>query len=284
VRSASRLASLRATALMDGDAEEDFDRFTRLASKLLNAPVALVSLVDDRRQFFKSAVGLGVRETPITHSFCAHVVTARTPLVLGDARAHPLVKENPVIDELGVAAYAGVPLMSADDEALGSFCVVDVKPRSWTADEMATLHELAIMVAAQIDMRRTLQELERRACLVDALVESSDDGILLLDLDLVIEGANPSFCALVQRSEADLVGKPFVTLKAATDIASSFALREELLSGRKPEVRVQARYLRSDGTTVLLAASARAVRDASGAPKAIWLRARPPVTRSDAGT
>src|SRR3954454_8796989 len=95
----ARLAALRAPALLDSQPEEAFDRLTRLATRALGVPVALVSLVGPDRQFFKSQTGLAepwasARQTPLTHSFCQHVVATGEPLVVSDARVHPLVKEN----------------------------------------------------------------------------------------------------------------------------------------------------------------------------------------------
>src|SRR5918997_6238455 len=126
----ARLAALRSTDLLDSLPEPSFDRLTRLAAKILRAPVALVSLVDGDRQFFKSSLGLpepwaSLRETPLSHSFCQHVVHAAAPLVIADARAHPLVRDNPAIRDLGVVAYLGLPLATADGAVLGSFCVID---------------------------------------------------------------------------------------------------------------------------------------------------------------
>src|SRR4051794_22450404 len=101
----SRLNALRRTALLDTPAEERFDRLTRLAARVLHAPAALVSLVDEDRQFFKSCVGLpepwaSLRQPPLTHSFCRHVVPLGEPLVVPDARQHPLVRDNPAIVDL----------------------------------------------------------------------------------------------------------------------------------------------------------------------------------------
>lgn len=129
-----RLRALQETALLDSPPEEAFDRFTRMAARLLRAPVALVSLVDAERQFFKSCVGLPdvfaeSRETPLSHSFCRHAVERATPLVIGDAREHPLVRDSDAIRDLGVVAYLGIPLATADGTVLGSFCVLDGQPR-----------------------------------------------------------------------------------------------------------------------------------------------------------
>ena len=123
----ARLEKLQQLALLDTPAEEAFDRLTRLAALLIEAPVALVSLVDDKRQFFKSCVGLPSpwsqsRQTPLSHSFCQHAVRSGEPLIIEDARSHPLVRENLAIRDLNVIAYAGIPLVTSDGFVLGSFC------------------------------------------------------------------------------------------------------------------------------------------------------------------
>ena len=108
-----------AARLLDSPPEEAFDRLTRLAARLLGAPVALVTLADDNRVFFKSALGLpepwaSRRGTPLSYSFCRHVIASGAPLVVEDARRHPVVRTNPAIRELSWIAYAGVPLTVSD--------------------------------------------------------------------------------------------------------------------------------------------------------------------------
>src|SRR5947208_12423373 len=123
----ARLTLLQHTELLDSPPEEAFDRFTKLASKLLHTPVALVSLVDKERQFFKSAAGYGEplldisRETPLSHSFCRYVVTSGSSFVVTDARTHPLLHDSIAVRELGVVAYAGMPLTLPSGQTLGSF-------------------------------------------------------------------------------------------------------------------------------------------------------------------
>jgi len=111
--------------LLDSPPEEAFDRLTRLATTVLRVPVALVSLVDGDRQFFKSQCGLteplaSTRQTPLTTSFCKHAVGSGEPLVVPDARRNPRFEHNPVIAD-GVIAYAGIPLITSDGHALGTF-------------------------------------------------------------------------------------------------------------------------------------------------------------------
>jgi GAF domain-containing protein len=169
VRDPQRLAALQRLALLDTPAEAAFDRLTGLATRVLRAPVALVALVDADRQFFKSCVGLPEpwatrRQTPLSHSFCRHEVAACAPLVIEDARAHPLVRDNPAIVDLGVVAYLGIPLIIGGGHAVGSFCVIDRRPRVWTAEEVAILEDLTAAVLTEIELRAAnarLAELDR---------------------------------------------------------------------------------------------------------------------------
>ena len=169
-----RLAALRATALLDSPAEPEFDRLTSLAARILRVPVALTSLVDDRRQFFKSCFGLpdpvaSERGTPLSHSFCQHVVRTGEPLVISDAREVADLRDNLAIRDLGLIAYLGVPLMAPGGEVLGSFCAIDHEPREWTADDIATVRDLAHAVMTEIALREELRlQRETEAALEEA--------------------------------------------------------------------------------------------------------------------
>ena len=139
--------------IIDTPPDPAFDRLTRLSSQLLMAPVSLATFVTKTRQFFKSAVGLGdpwatKRETPLTHSFCQWVVSSREPLIVDDAREHKVLRENQAIRDLGVIAYAGVPMTGKGGLAIGSFCAVDTKPRKWSDDDLKTLQDLATVAEA----------------------------------------------------------------------------------------------------------------------------------------
>jgi len=154
-----RLSALWETGLLDSAPEADFDLVTQRIVSELGVPVALVSLVDDTRQYFKSAQGLGepwasLRQTPLSHSFCQHVVSSRQPFVVEDAREHPVVMENLAISDLGVIAYAGVPLRAAEGMVLGSLCAIDVQPRQWTEADLDALSRLAVRVEDLVRRRR----------------------------------------------------------------------------------------------------------------------------------
>jgi hypothetical protein len=152
-----RLTELHRTLLLDSPPEENFDRLTRLTATVLNVPVALVSLVDSDRQFFKSCLGLrqpwaSERQSPLSHSFCQHVVESRRALVVSDAREHPLLKDNLAIRDLGVIAYAGAPLTTPDGHVLGTLCAIDHQPRHWTTEQVEILCNLAGSVLTEIQL------------------------------------------------------------------------------------------------------------------------------------
>ena len=159
----ARLAALVSLQLTNARPEAGFDRLTDLAVQVFNAPIALVSLVDSKRQFFKSCVGLPEpyatsRQTPHSHSFCKHVVQTGEPLIVADARVHPELKSNLAVTDLGVVAYAGMPLLSPDGHRLGSFCVIDDKPRQWTDEEIRVLRCMANCVQTEISSKARLAE------------------------------------------------------------------------------------------------------------------------------
>jgi GAF domain-containing protein len=153
-----RLAALQDAALLDSPPEEPFDRLARLAATAVNAPVALVSAVDRDRQFFKSCLGLPEpwatrRETPLSHSFCEHVVAAKEPVIVSDARKDERLLDNLAIQDLGVIAYLGVPLITREGHAVGTLCVIDHEPRIWTSHEISLVKDVAAAVVTEITVR-----------------------------------------------------------------------------------------------------------------------------------
>ncbi len=173
VRSVNRLAALQRLGVLDTPAEASFDRLTRMACRLLRAPIGLVSLVDRDRQFFKSCVGLpepiaSERQTPISSSFCKHVVASGKPLIVEDARANALVQKNPAVELMGITAYAGIPLTTSDGHVIGSFCVIDSRPRTWTYEDVETLQDLAACVMHEVEGRKLLRDSEARCRQLEA--------------------------------------------------------------------------------------------------------------------
>ena len=157
VRAAAPTGRARALARTGLGARPDpaLDAFAGMVGAVLHVPMTLISLVDDVRQFFPGAAGLSPavdasRETPLSHSFCRWVVG---PLVITDARDHPHFLDNPAIGELGVVAYAGMPLTDADGTILGALCAIDHEPRTWTAREVEVLGSLAAACSDSLRLR-----------------------------------------------------------------------------------------------------------------------------------
>jgi signal transduction histidine kinase len=210
LRDPSRLAALRETALLDTPPEEAFDRLTRLASHALNVPVALVSLVAEDRQFFKSCIGLdepwaSARETPLSHSFCQHAVASGEPLVIDDARETPLVRDNIAVRELDVIAYAGIPLRTSDGAVLGTFCAIDHEPRAWSEADIAFVREMAQSAMTEIELRGAVRQLE------DARAEAEGAAIALRELQAI------SDAALVNLEIDDLLRELLSRVRSAVD-------------------------------------------------------------------
>ncbi len=177
IENEARLEALRRTGLLDSPPDEAFDRLTRLARAVLHVPIALVSLVDSDRQFFKSQSGLSEplaseRQTPLTKSFCKHAVGSREPLVVVDARRDPLFAQIAEGSDVGVVAYAGVPLITAEGFALGTFCIVDRQPHEWTDEEIGILRVLATSAVSEIELQRVVGELRALTENLQNLVES----------------------------------------------------------------------------------------------------------------
>jgi phosphoribosyl 1,2-cyclic phosphodiesterase/DNA-binding response OmpR family regulator len=146
-----RIASLRELRILDTEPEERFDRITRLAAALFDVPMALISLVDENRQWFKSRLGLDAKETPRDAAFCAHVVYSREPMIVADTFQDARFADNPlVINEPRIRFYAGYPLILDDGNCIGTLCLLDTRPRSLGGHGLERLHDLADVALQEI--------------------------------------------------------------------------------------------------------------------------------------
>ncbi len=158
---AARLAALRRYKILDTDPERAFDDLALLASQVCAAPMALITLVDADRQWYKARVGVSATETPRSVSFCAHAMQQRALFVIPDARDDLRFRENPLVTgEPGIRFYAGASLTSPEGHPLGSLCVVDRVPRRLRDDQLEALDALRRQVEAQLELRRNLLELQ----------------------------------------------------------------------------------------------------------------------------
>ena len=148
-----RLHELRSLDILDTSPEEKYDRLTRIANRLFDVPIALVSLVDDDRQWFKSSVGLDARETPRDISFCGHAILGDEIFVVNDTATDKRFVDNPlVVDEPNIKFYAGCPLTSLNGHKLGTMCLIDQEPREFSNEDRTILEDLAAMVEREIEL------------------------------------------------------------------------------------------------------------------------------------
>ncbi|HSJ75312.1 MAG TPA: PAS domain S-box protein, partial [Gemmatimonadales bacterium] len=273
-----RLAALRQTALLDTPPEEGFDRLTRMAARLLGAPTSLISLVTDERQFFKSTTGLPEpwatrRTAPLSFSFCSTVAGTGEPLVVEDARRHPLLRHSQALRELGWVSYAGVPLVSREGHVLGSFCVVDRTPRLWSERDIALLQDLAASAVTEIELRREMAqrgqaELGRRDNeeQLYSTFEHAGVGMALLSLDGRWIRVNRALADLLGSSPEELIGFPAETRTHPEDLAAEQEAMRLLLVGESRNYTVEKRYLTSTGEVIWTLVNVSLVTGPEGQP------------------
>lgn len=169
-----RLAALCAWRVLDTDAEAGFDELTELASRLCGTPIALVSLVDQDRQWFKSRVGLDAEETPRDVAFCSHAIQDSVTMVVEDTELDARFASNPlVVGDPNIRFYAGAPLVDSCGHALGTLCVIDRKPRKLNEEQLLALELLSNQVIRLMELRKSnwelAENLERARCIADLL-------------------------------------------------------------------------------------------------------------------
>ena len=148
---ARRLATLRSLNILNTASEERFDRLTRMATRMFNVPIALVSLVDNDRQWFKSRIGLDMTETPRDLSFCGHGILGDDIFMIPDATQDPRFADNPLVRESpGIRFYAGCPLRAPNGDKLGTLCIIDHEPRTLSGEDTGLLRDLATMVEKEL--------------------------------------------------------------------------------------------------------------------------------------
>jgi PAS domain S-box-containing protein len=268
----ARLQALHRSGVLSPDGGE-FDRITRIAARMLGVRVALVSFVDHDRQVFRGCTGLPEpwatgRESPLTHSFCQHVVDSDAPLVVEDARLHPVLRDNLAVPELGVVGYLGVPVRAPHGEPLGALCVIDGQPRQWTAEEAALLEDLAATVSREVELRTELAV--RRDEVADAqvlrtVVDTMQLGVTITEMDGRILYANDAEAALHGYAPGELVGQAARVLAPPALWGASAAAPREATRWSRQSVNV-----RRDGTEFPVALWSDAVRDSEGVPRA-WV-------------
>jgi PAS domain S-box-containing protein len=286
---AARLASLRALRVLDSLPEPQYDDLVQVASAICGTPIALVSLVDEGRQWFKARVGLEARETPRDVAFCAHAILQPDLFVVNDAVKDERFRDNPLVTSAPTMRfYAGAPLLSPDGMPLGTLCVIDRVPRQLSAVQETALSALSRQVTRLLELRTQKAELEeanRRLVASEAQLRILSEelgesvtrfrttfdqnaiGLTLLGIDGRFLSVNRAFLEMLGYEETELIGV-HVSVITHPDDRVATAGRLAIPSNRL--LNVAKRFVRKDGEIVWTEAVVRCVFDAAGRPL-YWL-------------
>ena len=247
-----RLAELTRYEILDTPVEPAFDALTKLAAHMLQVPIALVSLVDADRQWFKSRYGIELTETHRDISFCGHVVSDDAPLVVEDASKDERFADNPLVQgQPGIRFYAGFPLRTSQGLVLGTLCVMDKRTQRLNQADLEHLELLARQAVDQLELRRRTRLLASQELQLRAVVETATDAIITIDAEGVIEQVNPAVERLFGHRSEDMVGKNVrMLMPAAMRQAHDRGMADYLLTGQKKVIGVGRELLakRKDGT------------------------------------
>ncbi len=237
----ARLDTLRSYDILDTPPEAEFDGMVQLASSICAAPIAVISLVDRDRQWFKAIVGLEAKETSRDLAFCAHTILQDDVMVVADALLDPRFFDNGLVTaEPKIRFYAGAPLITSGGHALGTICVIDRVPRELKSDQLLALKALASHVVTQFELRQShrkinhyLRELQQTQQVLSTLINASPDFICFKDGEGRWQTANKSGLQLYQLDGADYRGKTDLELAEHTHPIYEDAFRESVVSDKQ---------------------------------------------------
>jgi len=267
-----RLQLLRSLHVLDTPPEPALDRITRIAARLFHVPIALVTLVDEERQWFMSRVGLDVRETPRRDAMCGHAIVETTTMVVPDAWRDPRFHDNPmVVGAPRIRFYAGRPLRSLQGLALGTLCLIDQKPRHFSAEDETVLDDLAELVEAHfhgieaaVETHTVKASLERSAMLFARTVTHAAVGIAIGTPDGHWLEVNQRFCDIVGHPRHELIGASATDIVYPADVEPGRVLLRRVVQGERDALNVEMRFVHADGKVSWAQVGASALLDEDG--------------------
>lgn len=276
---AARLCALWQYDILDTEPESAFDDLTRLAAHLCVTPIALVSLIDADRQWFKSKVGLEVTETPRDIAFCAHALLQPEVLIVPDTLADERFATNPLVTSgPAIRFYAGTPLITPTGEALGTLCVIDRVPRTLTPQQIEVLQVLGRQVVTQLELRRSLMEvasmvhqckttevaLRQSEAKFRNLVEQTNDWIWEMDLSGRFTYANPKVFDILGYYPEEVLGKTTFDFMPPDEAERFLTLLSIFIDKQAPFAGLEKVLLHKNGRAVELETSGAPIFDDEG--------------------
>ncbi len=255
----ARLEALQRYAILDTFPEQEFDDLSRLAAMICGTPIALVSLVDADRQWFKARIGMDDAETPRDIAFCGHAILQRDVMVVPDTLADARFRGNPLVtDRPKVRFYAGAPLITQDGHALGTLCVLDNVPRDLTAAQKQALIALSRLVVAQIELRRSvsdqslaIRERRRAEEELDQLFTLSLDMLCIAGFDGYFKRINPAWEGTLGIPKEELLSRPYIEFVHPDDREATINEARKMDQGELT-ISFENRYRSADGTYLWL--------------------------------
>jgi PAS domain S-box-containing protein len=262
-----RLAALRQYSVLDTAPEEALDDLAAMASHICGTPIALISLVDENRQWFKAKLGLQECETPRGQSFCAHALGQRELLIVTDATKDPRFADNPsVIGEPKIVFYCGAPLVTPEGAVLGTLCVIDHVPRMLTREQNQAMQVLARQVMTHLELRRQMTALRMSEERFSSAFEHAPIGMALVSVEGRWLKVNQEICTLLGYSAEELMTKTFQDITHPDDLATDLGHVQDLLDGKGNSYHLAKRYFRKDGELVWVDLGVSLVSDKQGIP------------------
>ena len=221
-----RLAKLKEYNILDSEPEAVFDNMVQLASYICKTPIAAISLIDSDRQWFKSIVGVNVKETPRDIAFCAHTILQDDTFVIPDALKDERFFDNPLVTEgPEIRFYAGVPLITSNGYHLGTLCVIDTVARELQVEQLDAIKTLADSVTVHLDLRLShvaIRKYVDKLQISATIFDSANEAIVVTDADNNFVTVNPAFCTLTGYSRDEVIGQTPKILKSGKQNAAFY--------------------------------------------------------------
>jgi PAS domain S-box-containing protein len=233
-----RIESLRSLEILDTPPEERFDRITRVTAELFGVPVALISLVDSNRQWFKSCFGMNMNETPRDISFCAHAILGEDLFYVPDTKQDPRFAESPLVLEQNIRFYAGLPLAGPEEQMIGTLCIMDHVPRELTDDDKRLLRDLGGWAHAEITALHLLKKeiaharikLKETEEVVGKFLDGLPVGVFVVDSQ-----GKPYY---VNQTAIQLLGQGITQTDGEEKIAETYHVFQEGTNQKYPEEKL----------------------------------------------